>query len=81
MKYFSEAVCENEKLSGLLEQFGSMVTDVTEQSTIAAGITAVKNMMPKLSAKTSESSERNTVDYEAQFESTLDSYEFDDLFK
>jgi len=81
MKYFSEAVCENEKLSGLLEQFGSMVTDVTDQSTIAAGITAVKNMMPKLSAKTSESSERNTVDYEAQFESTLDSYEFDDLFK
>ena len=81
MKYFSEAVCENEELSGLLEQFGSMVTDVTEQSTISAGIAAVKNMMPKLSAKTSESSERNTVDYEAQLESKIDSYDFDELFK
>lgn len=81
MKYFSEAVCENEELSGLLEQFGSMVTDVTEQSTIAAGITAIKDMMPKLAVKTSESSERNTVDYEAQLESKIDSYDFDELFK
>ena len=38
-------------------------------------------MMPKLAVKTSESSERNTVDYEAQLESKIDSYDFDELFK
>jgi len=82
MEYLSGAIDggkDQDQLSVLLARFNDVVDNVKDGAMLKQAVNAIKTLMPKLSAKASESV-KSSVDYEATFENKFNKYEFDELF-
>ena len=82
MEYLSGAIDggkDQDQLAVLLARFNDVVDNVKDGAMLKQAVSAIKTLMPKLSAKASEHVVQSE-DYEQTFESTFNKYDFDKLF-
>ena len=84
MEYFGNsvdfAVKGQDQLSVLLSRMSDEMERVKDRSMMVKAISAIKALIPKLSTKTSETTNNVKTDWEETFESNFNNYEFNKLF-
>ena len=71
---------DQDQLSVLLARFDDVVDNVKDGAMLKKAISAIKTLMPKLTAKASESKGVASDNYEQTFEGVFNKYDFNKLF-